>query len=452
MGKDSGEDVLQNPLFIKVKTRYPDVPNLPDPPAFSKHWSESDFEVFVASMGAIVPPGAPGKKPPGTPEKKEKGYALFECAPRSSATTPSRTTSKEEQKEDLGIVPHASGETIKGEPQINGKGTATACLVIPSTLFMEDRAPEGLKLEAVLTKFDRCRAACLQSISGMSTFSLVKEYGVGILLADLSFNVEAETLPDLTSDVFVESEIDLPKIPMLPSLQRLVDRNGVATCSAMFGQMFVDMKSGMLSGNAEAYNSVKRPCDIIFGREIPNSKTLAVRKELGVKWAGERPPRGSTFRPTKYLRGRYVIAPSDCDTYNTLYHPKAATVCEHGALSTGETFACRPCNAFYVKFLTTMLPGTSLVAHIFLEESAERGTRVLYAFEKVDDENSCVLCAFAVYGGPVPGVVCQEEFQAVGPKSGQALAKWAKQEDRGSAESQALAKASGCDLSALVGK
>ena len=226
----------------------------------------------------------------------------------------------------MGVSPHASGESIKGEPHINHKGTANASLVIPSTIFMEDRAPEGLKLEAVLTKFDRCRAACLQSISGMSTQSLVEEHGVGILLADLSFIVETEKLPDLISDVFVESEIDLPKIPMLPSLQRLVDKNGSASCTATFGQMFVDLKSGMLSGNAEAYNTVKRPCDRVFGREIPNSNTLAVRKELANKWAGVRPARGHPFKPSKYLQGRYVISPSDCDTYNTLYHPKAATV------------------------------------------------------------------------------------------------------------------------------
>jgi hypothetical protein len=451
MGKDSDDQkaLQQNPFFQKVISRYPDCPDLPDLPAVSKNWGESDFEVFVASMGAIVPSGAKkeAKPPPGTPEKSDKSAALFECAPRETPTKASKQA--EGKKEDLGISPHASGESIVGEPRINDKGTASACLVIPSTLFMEDRAPEGLKLEAVLTKFDRCRAACLQSISGMSTFTLVKEYGVGILLADLSFNVETEVLPDLISDVFVESEIDLPKLPMLPSLQRLVDRSGKSSCTAVFGQMFVDMKSGMLSGNTEAYNIVKRPCDRVFGRDLPNSKTLAVRKELTTKWANVRPNRGKAFKPSRYLQGRYVIAPSDCDTYNTLYHPKAATVCEHGALSTGETFACRPCNAFFVKFLTTMLPGTSLVAHILVEDAGDLGTRALFAFEKSGDENSCVLTAFAVYGGAVPGVVYQEEFATVAPKAGQALAKWAKQENKSSAEAQALAQAIGCDVSSL---
>ncbi|CAK0887616.1 unnamed protein product [Prorocentrum cordatum] len=64
----------------------------------------------------------------------------------------------------------------------------------------------------------------------------------------------------------------------------------------------------------------------------------------------------------------------------------APSVCEHAALSTGETWACRPCNAFYVKFLTTMLPGTSLLAHILVDETADSGTRVLFAFEKKGEE------------------------------------------------------------------
>ena len=454
---DEQRELRENPVFQKVMCRYPDCPALPDLPAFSKMWAESDFEFFVASIGTIIP-SIPTKKASkicktDSLEKADKGVALFECAPRTIAPTPAKDAKKNgEAAEDLGVSPHASGERIVGEAHINNKGMANACLVIPSTIFMEDRAPEGLKLEAVLTKFDRCRAACLQSISGMSTFSLVKEHGVGILLADLSFNVESEVLPDLISDVFVESEIDLPKLPMLPSLQRLVDKSGNASCTAVFGQMFVDLKSGLLSGNTNAYNTVKRPCDRVFGREIPNSQTLAVRKELADKWAAVRPAHGKPFKPNKYLQGRYVISPSDCDTYNTLYHPKAATVCEQSALSTGETFACRPCNAFFVKFLTTMQPGTFLVVHIFIDETDKdaKGVRALFAFEKANEENSCVLTAFAVYGGAVPGVVYREEAAVVAPKTGQTLAKWAKCKDStGSAEREALAKASGCDLSAL---
>jgi hypothetical protein len=426
------EGARQNPIFLKVLRKYPDCPNPPDPPAVSKHWAESDFELFVASMGAIVPPGLPGKGPG--------------AGPPSLPAEPVGGAAKEEV--DFAARRRASGESTGGAPHIKHAGRADASLVIPSTLFMEDKSPEGLKLEAILTKFDRCRAACLQSISGMSTFTLVKEHGVGILLADLSFSVETETLPDLVDDVFVESEIDLPKMPTLPSLQRLVDRAGRSSCTATFGQMFVDMKSGMLSGNAQAYNSVKRPCDRAFGREIPTLRTLAVRKELAAKWAGARPALGRAFRPSRYARGWCVIAPSDCDTYNTLYHPKAPTVCERAALSTGETWACRPCTAFYVKFLSTMLPGTYLLAHILAQEASDGSTRALFAFERRDEPNSCVLCAFAVYGGPVPGVVYHEEFSAVTPKTGQSLARWARQ-DADSPDRGALEKASGCDLSAL---
>ena len=77
------------------------------------------------------------------------------------------------------------------------------------------------------------------------------------------------------------------------------------------------------------------------------------------------------------------------------------------------------------------------------------GDRALFAFEKKGEENSCVLCAFAVYGGSVPDVVYQEEFSAVTPKSGQALASWAKTEGD-SSRREAFAKASGCDLSVLA--
>lgn len=464
MGKDSAQesdDFSQHPVFLKVLGKYPDLADPPAPPAAAKHWDESDFEIFVASMGSIVPQRAPKKAADNvpTPAAEESGkelqspmmesVALFECAPRAAAPSPKLTKKEEDKALQASVSPHASGESIRGEPHIKGKGMADASLVIPSTLFMEDKAPEGLKLEAILTKFDRCRAACLQSISGMSTFSLVKEHGVGILLADLSFCVETEALPDLIDDVFVESEIDLPKMPQLPSLQRLVDRNGKSSCTATFSQMFVDMKTGMLSGNSTAYNCIKRPCDQIFERQIPNSKTLAVRKELAHKWTWPRPALGRPFKPTKYLQGRYVIAPSDCDTYNTMYHPKAPSVCEHAALSTGETWACRPCNAFYCKFLSTLLPGTSLLVHILVEETADVGTRALFAYEKKGEENSCVLCAFAVYGGSVPGVVYQEEFSAVTPKSGQALASWAKS-DGDQSRLDAFAKTSGCDLSALA--
>ena len=45
----------ENPVFKEVMTRYPDCPALPDLPAFSKNWAESDFEFFVASIGTIIP-------------------------------------------------------------------------------------------------------------------------------------------------------------------------------------------------------------------------------------------------------------------------------------------------------------------------------------------------------------------------------------------------------------
>jgi len=254
---DSGpEQMLQ-----RVLGRYPDCPNLPPLPKSSGRWSESDFDVFVASMGSIVPPGSGVEADNAeTPAKEE--HALFECAPRRKTTIDS--VDMEQLASD------------SKDADVKNKGKADACLVTASSVFMVDRAAEGLKVEAVLTKFDQCRAAALQSISGMSTQSLVEQEGVGILLSDIYYAVESSTLPAVTDAVTVESEIDLPKLPMLPSLQSLVDSQGHTVCTAVFGQMFVDMKTMMLSQNSDAYNRVKRPCDNVFGRGVPNCNTVAV--------------------------------------------------------------------------------------------------------------------------------------------------------------------------------
>ncbi|CAK0802960.1 unnamed protein product, partial [Prorocentrum cordatum] len=147
MGKDAAQDLddfSQHPLFVKVLGRYPDCPaDALKPPVAAKHWQESDFEIFVASMGAIVPQRSPKKSAdkvsaPTAEAAGKEGVALFECAPRVAA--PPRKLSEKEEEEALqaSVSPHASGESIKGEPHIKSKGNADASLVIPSTLFMED--------------------------------------------------------------------------------------------------------------------------------------------------------------------------------------------------------------------------------------------------------------------------------------------------------------------------
>lgn len=410
-------------LLQRVLGRYPDCPSLPPLPKCSARWSESDFEVFVASMGSIVPPGS-GVEPDNakTPENGE--HALFECAPRRKSTS------------DSADIEQLAGDLA--DVEVKNKGKADACLVASSSVFMVDRAPEGLKVEAVLTKFDQNRAAALQSISGMSTQSLVEQEGVGILLSDIYYAVESATLPAVTEAVTVESEIDLPKLPMLPSLQSLVDSRGNVVCTAVFGQLFVDMKTTMLSQNSDAYNRVKRPCDNVFGRGVPNCNTLAVRQQLTAKWAQQRPKQGRMFRPSRYCLGKYVVAPSDCDTYNTLYHPKVASVCEHACLSAGETFCCAPTNAFFCKFISTLPPGSRLNAHIFVDATEHNGSRALFVFER---DSRCALCALVVYDGPLPATLYEEEIQAVSPKNAEALIAWA---------GQGVAKGPlACDLSAL---
>eukprot|EP00931_Biecheleriopsis_adriatica_P005614 TRINITY_DN107108_c0_g1_i1.p1 TRINITY_DN107108_c0_g1~~TRINITY_DN107108_c0_g1_i1.p1 ORF type:complete len:419 (-),score=95.17 TRINITY_DN107108_c0_g1_i1:22-1278(-) len=409
-------------LYKKVLARYPDCPTLPALPKSAACWNEADFEVFVASMGCIIPPGSGPEEEPE--ETSDQGcHALFECAPRRRCS--SGVSSEHEETQRLHIL---------------NKGTADACLVMSSSVYMVDRAAEGLKVESILTKFDQCRAAALQGISGMSTSSLVEQHGVGILLSDIYYAVQAGTLPAVTAPVTVESEIDLPKMPMLPSRQSLVGPDGEKVCSAVFGQLFVDMKTTMLSQNSDAYNRVKRPCDEEFGRSVPNSATLAVRQQLAAKWAQDHPKQGRVFTPSKYLPGRYVVAPSDCDTYNTLYHPKVASVCEHACLSTGEIFCCAPTTAFFCRFISTLPPGTRLNVHVFVAEG--KGTRALYVFEK---DGSCALCAFAVYDGPVPGFLYHEEVQAVTQKNAEALLAWAK----GSVSKHG---APNCDLSKLKGQ
>lgn len=410
-------------MLQRVLGRYPDCPSLPPLPKSSVRWSESDLEVFVASMGTIVPPGS-GVEADNATTPVEKEHALFECAPRRKLTTDS--------------VDIEQSATDSQDVECKNKGKADACLVTSSSIFMVDRAAEGLKVEAVLTKFDQCRAAALQSISGMSTQSLVEQEGVGILLSDIYYAVESSALPAVTEAVTVESEIDLPKLPMLPSLQSLVDSRGNTVCTAVFGQLFVDMKTTMLSQNSDAYNRVKRPCDNVFGRGVPNCNTLAVRQQLATKWAQQRPKQGRMFSPSRYLLGKYVVAPSDCDTYNTLYHPKVASVCEHACLSAGETFCCAPTNAFFCKFISTLPPGSRLNAHIFVADTENDGSRALFVFER---DGKCALCALVVYDGPLPATLYEEEIQAVTPKNAEALLAWAG----GGVAKGPLA----CDLSAL---
>lgn len=419
-----------NPLYAKVLKRYPDCPDLPPLPKSSARWSESDFEMFVASMGTIMPAGAATRE-----EQSSKGvggdeHPTFECAPRRRNS--SEATSKRPSGES------SVCDAPSTQPHIQGKGTADACLVHPEHIYMEDTEPQGLKPEAILAKFDKCRAAALQSLSGLSTQLLVKEYGVGILLSDLYFVMETSTPPALTSPVAVESEIDLPKMPSLPSRQRLVDSRGETVCSAVFGQLFVDMATGMLSSNSEAYNKVKRPCDDAFGRGLPTTSVLAVKKQLAAKLAREDPKQGRAFAPRKYLGGSYVVALADCDTYNTVYHPKAVSVCERACLGAGGAFACSGTTVFFCRFLSTLPPGSQLRTHIFADETEHHGTRALIVLE---EGGVCKLVAFAVYGGPLPGVLYEEEFQAVTPKNAVALIELVQQ---GSSKSRLA-----CDVSSL---
>mmetsp|Transcript_89622 Transcript_89622/g.262018 ORF Transcript_89622/g.262018 Transcript_89622/m.262018 type:complete len:507 (-) Transcript_89622:351-1871(-) len=419
-------------ILSKVKTRYPDCPDLPPLPASAVNWSESDFEMFVASMGQIVPAGSGPEPEAELSDTADKAkHALFECAPRHAGSK-SKAADAEEASGKFDIE-------VKRPTYIKGKATADACLVMSSSIYMADRAAEGLKIESILTKFDQCRAAALQGISGCTTSTLVDEYGVGILLSDIYFAVESARLPAVTESLDVQSEIDLPQLPMVPSLQRLVDSRGETVCTAIFGQLMVDLRTGMLSGNREAYNRVKQPCDEEFGRSLPTSSTRAVKQEVASKFSRQHPKQGKAFTPSQYLLGRYVVAPSDCDTYNTLYHPKVASVAEHASLSTGEAFCCEATTAFFCKFISTLPPGSRLHAHIFVRETAQHGTRVLSVFEK--EGEGVALCTFAVYGGPVPGFLFQEEVQAVDKRNAEALVAWAR---------KGVWKSPGaCDLAAL---
>eukprot|EP00401_Gymnodinium_catenatum_P028972 CAMPEP_0117527586 /NCGR_PEP_ID=MMETSP0784-20121206/36875_1 /TAXON_ID=39447 /ORGANISM="" /LENGTH=456 /DNA_ID=CAMNT_0005323845 /DNA_START=41 /DNA_END=1411 /DNA_ORIENTATION=- len=420
-------------LLKKVLSRYPDCPNLPALPACSAKWNEIDFEMFVASLGEVVPQGGVELAETKTTEGEED-VAFFECGRRQS--------SGKLQGEVVNVSPSASGETIVSEPQIRGAGTVDACLVIPSTVYMEDRAPKGLQMDSVLTKFDRCRAAALQSICGLSTSTLVDDYGVGILLSDLYMAVESASPPAVTASAEVESEIDLAKMPFIPSRQRLVCSSGEVQCTAVFGQVLVNLATKQLSQNLEAYNRIKRPCDRAFCRELPTAEVLAVRQELAARWAQKYPSQGGPFTPRRYVKGKYVVAPSDCDTYNTLYHPKVASVCEHACLNAAEKFCCKANTVVFSRFISTLPPGEQLTTHIFFDDTAQHGTRALFAFEKDDEEGACALCVFAVYGGPIPATMYHEEHQAVTQKNGQALIAWAK---------DGTWKAPGaCDLSVLI--
>lgn len=383
-------------LYARMLNKYPDCPvnELPPLPKFAAKWGENEFEAFITSLGQIMPQchGAP------------------------------------EDEADVKVSALASGEA-SSSANVKYSGTADACLVIPSQIYMEDRAPEGLKFEAILTKFDRCRAAALQSICGVNLRILKEEYGVGILLSDLSLCVQAKEMPALISSVDVESEIDLPKMPLVPSRQRLVNASGGLVCSAIFGQLLVDLATTRLSGNEDAYNRLKLPCGKVFAREIPNSRTLAVKEQLAAKLAWQWPARGRSFAPQRYLGGKMVIAPSDCDTYNTVYHPKVVTVCERACLSTGETFCCEATNAFFSRFLAPLPPGLKLFAHVFVERDAADGaSRVFYIFEEEGKPGVCPLIAFAVYGGRNPSTLYNEEVQTVSAKNAQALMKWARHE------------------------
>eukprot|EP00443_Scrippsiella_acuminata_P048548 CAMPEP_0115215780 /NCGR_PEP_ID=MMETSP0270-20121206/24996_1 /TAXON_ID=71861 /ORGANISM="Scrippsiella trochoidea, Strain CCMP3099" /LENGTH=424 /DNA_ID=CAMNT_0002629591 /DNA_START=59 /DNA_END=1333 /DNA_ORIENTATION=+ len=376
-------------LYKKVLGRYPDCPELPPLPARAAKWGEDEFELFVSSMGLILPTG-----------QDVSPVAVEEVTPA-----------------------FAAGEKQSGPVHIKGLGSADACLVIPSQIYMEDRAPAGLNMESILTKFDRCRAAALQTICATNLREMADGFGVGILLSDLCIIIEAKTPPALISAADVESEIDLPKLPLVPSRQRLVDSSGATACSATFGQLLVDLKTTRLSGNQDAYNQLQLPCNRIFGRDVPSASTLAVREKLAAKVEQKHPDQGRPFTPDSYFRGMYVVAPSDCDTYNTLYHPKVPSVCEHACLSTGQTFCCETATAFFSRFLSPLPPGTRLNVHMFAETIGNRGTRCLYILEEAGKAGSCALCAFAVYGGPLPGSLYDEEIQATAPKSAQALIK-----------------------------
>lgn len=380
-------------IFNRVLKRYPDCPQLPPLPASSEKWGEQEFELFISSMGLITP------SPPGADAEPKD---VKDATPQ-----------------------YAAGERDDGVVRIEGWGTSGACLVIPSQIYMEDRAPAGLSMEAILTKFDRCRAAALQAICATNLRKMADGFGVGILLSDLEIIVEASTPPALISIASVESEIDLPKLPLVPSRQRLVSEDGAVACFATFGQLLVDLKTKRLSPNQEAYNQLKAPCDRIFGRDLPSASTLAVKAELAAKLAQQHPEQGRPFSPDMHRSGKYVVAPADCDTYNTLYHPKVPSVCERACLNLGETFCCKTATAFFSRFLAPLPPGTQLLAHLFAETSGgeDRGTRCLYVFEEAGKEGAIALCALAVYGGPLPGKLYNEEVQACSQKSVQVLLK-----------------------------
>mmetsp|Transcript_30782 Transcript_30782/g.55870 ORF Transcript_30782/g.55870 Transcript_30782/m.55870 type:complete len:412 (-) Transcript_30782:473-1708(-) len=392
----------QRDLYKVILARYPDCPPLPDLPPSAVHWSETDFEIFIASMGMIIPSGS--SCPRQAPQAKKDDVAFFECAPRN------------------GYPYTECSANSASETAVSGKATADACLSTSSSIYMEDRAPQGLNLCAILAKFDRCRASALQTITGLSTSSLVEEYGVGILLSDIYISVGSAKMPVVTDEVCVNSEIDLPQMPRLPSRQQLIDKDGEILCTAIFGQLFVDLKTKMLSQNAAAYGRVKRPCDATFGRDMPNTQTFAIRQELSAKFAPPHPKQGHPFSPSHYMKGAYAVAPSDCDSYDTLYHPKVTSVCEHACLLAGADFCCKPLTAFFCRFVSTLPPASRLVTHIFFTEGSE-GTRALTVFEK---DGSCVLCAFAVYGGPSPGKLYQEEVSTASQKSADALISWAQ--------------------------
>lgn len=409
-------------LYREVLKRYPCCPDLPELPKSSLRWGEAHFEMFIESMGLIMP------------------QVEDQCVAKTA--------------NEIAVAANAAGEAQPVVENSSQAGNSAGCirhlhtpyasLVIPSTIYMEDRAPAGLKLEAILTKFDRCRAAALQSICGVNLKILSDEYGVGILLSDLTIILQGPP-PALISNVDVESEVDLPKMPFVPSRQRLVDPEGNVSCSAFFGQLLVDLSTKRLSTNQDAYNRLKLPCDRIFERDVPNLATLAIREELSARVSQVshlHESQGRPFTPTRYLRGMCIITPSDCDSYDTLYHPRAPTVCEHACLSTGEKFCCLANTAFYCKFLAPLPPGLQLAGHIFVDDSDGSSTRCLVALEDVaKGDGSCAMCAFSVYGGPIPGVLYNEEVQAVNPKTAQGLVKWATQ---GSAKHPDF-----CDLSII---
>jgi len=389
-------------LYKVVLARYPDCPTLPDLPPDAARWSEADFEIFIASMGMIIPPGSSSALK--APQGKKDDVAFFECAPRNGYA-------------------HAECIANSAEPAVTDRATANACLSTSSSIYMEDRAPQGLNLCGVLAKFDKCRASALQAITGLSTSSLVEEYGVGILLSDIYISLGTGKMPVVTDEVCVNSEMDLPLMPRLPSRQQLIDKDGQILCTAIFGQLFVDLKTKMLSQNEAAYSRVKRPCDATFGRDMPNTQTLAIRQELAVRFTPQHPKQGQLFSPSNYMKGSYVVAPSDCDSYDTLYHPKVTSVCELACLWAGADFCCKPLTAFFCRFVSTLPPASRLVTHIFFTEEANEGTRALTVFEK---DGSCVLCAFAVYGGPLPGKLYHEEVSAASQKNADALISWSQ--------------------------